>query len=253
MIKRNNKIFLIPILLLVISGCASDNFKKTSKNLSNVSIDSNNLYNEGLKNLENKNYKKAIENFESVKSIYPYSTIAKKSIEKLIEADVRKKQYDDAILNLEELMSIYRENIKYEDLRYQHATLYYIKLQKQLRDQKLISKTADVFSEFIQDFPNSKHSSEMREKLSVLNGRLIYREMEIGYFYEIQRNFLASLKRYLIAYHFSKNNNYRDEILYRIYYCYWIIGLNEEGIKYLNELNKEFPNSRWTGEAKKIK
>ena len=198
-----------------------------------------------MENLKNKSYKQAILNFESVKSIYPYSSFAENSLLRLIEIYEIKKKYDDAIIAIEELITIYGLNQNIEELRYKHAILNYKNLQKQLRDQKFIMKTAEIFEAFAEEYPHSKYINDIKEKISIINGRLVYREMEIGYFYEIQRNYISSLKRYLIAYHFSKNNKYRAEILYRIYYCYWMIDLKSEGEKYLKELEANFKETKW--------
>ena len=247
MLTNNKSFFTTLILCILLSGCSTLTNKSSKEE--NTSIKPQDIYQKGNEYYSAKNYKKSIETFESVKSIYPYSLLAKESLEKLIEIDEIRDKYDDAILNTEELMSYYGEDVDLEKFRYKHAALHYTKLQKQLRDQSLIRKTGEILSEFINDFPNSQHIKEIKSKLSVVNGRLVYREMEIGYFYEIQRNFLTALKRYLIAYHFSKNNHYRDEILYRIYYCYSMVGLKNEGIKYFNELKHEFPSSKWYHEA----
>jgi outer membrane protein assembly factor BamD len=244
------KIIFNILLLFFLVSCDKKHLPRI--NATNISIKAQEIYQTGVENFQNKQYKNAILNFESVKSIYPYSLFAENSILKLIEIYEIKKKYDDAIIAIEELITIYRLNQNIEELRYKHAILNYKNLQKQLRDQKFIVKTANIFEVFSEEYPHSKHIDEIKEKISIINGRLVYREMEIGYFYEIQRNFIASLKRYLIAYSFSKNNKYRAEILYRIYYCYWMVGLEDEGKKYFQELEVNFKETRWYENAKMI-
>jgi outer membrane protein assembly factor BamD len=248
--NKNNYFLSCLLIIFFLTGCATQKTKNLKEGSSNINAEA--IYQEAANHYQSKNYKIAKQKFESVKSIYPYSSLAESSIEKLIKINEEDGKYDEAILNIEELLTNYGANIDIEEFRYKHSIVYYLKLQKQLRDQSLMDKTSVIMSAFLEDFPNSKHIDEIKEKLSIVNGRLVYREMEIGYFYEIQRNFLASLKRYLIAYHFSKNNSYRDEILYRISYCYWMIGLKEEGQKYYDELELEFPKSELLKLARKI-
>lgn len=248
--RKNNYLLLWLIFIFSLSGCASQKMRNLKIEEQNINADV--IYQEAVNCYQNKNYKIAKQKFESIKSIYPYSSLAESSIEKLIKINEEDGKYDEAILNIEELLTNYQTNIDIEEFRYKHTALHYLKLQKQLRDQSLMDKTSVIMSAFLEDFPSSKHIDEIKEKLSIVNGRLVYREMEIGYFYEVQRNFLASLKRYLIAYHFSKNNSYRDEILYRIVYCYWMIGLKSEGQKYYDELIVEFPKSELSKLVKKI-
>ena len=238
-----HKIIFKILLLFFLVSCDKKHLPRI--NTTNISTTAQEIYQTGVENLKNKSYKQAILNFESVKSIYPYSSFAENSLLRLIEIYEIKKKYDDAIIAIEELITIYGLNQNIEELRYKHAILNYKNLQKQLRDQKFIMKTAEIFEAFAEEYPHSKYINDIKEKISIINGRLVYREMEIGYFYEIQRNYISSLKRYLIAYHFSKNNKYRAEILYRIYYCYWMIDLKSEGEKYLKELEANFKETKW--------
>ncbi len=245
-----HKLAIQVLFLLFLVGCDKKHLARIKS--TDIPTTANDIHQSGIRNLERKHYKQAIINFESVKSIYPYSSIAEDSLIKLVDIHEIKKEYDDAITAIEELISVYGINQNVEELRYRHAILNYKNLQKQLRDQKLIIKTAQILEVFEEEFPNSQHMEDIKEKITIINGRLVYRELEIGYFYEIQRNYIASLKRYLIANHFSKNNKYRAEILYRIYYCYWMMGLDSEGMKYRNELEEKFKDTKWYKSAQMI-
>jgi outer membrane protein assembly factor BamD (BamD/ComL family) len=90
-------------------------------------------------------------------------------------------------------------------------------------------------------------------KLDTANGKLIFREIEIGNFYEKKWNFIAALKRYLNANEVSKKNIYTSEILYRIFYCYVNLGLHSDANIYYQILQNEYRGSDFANLAKELK
>lgn len=239
---------LLTIIFLI--GCSGNSMKKDENYIKKTELE---LYNSGLKKYKNKKYSGAIQDFNSVKSIYPYSDLAKKSIFHLIDIYEKEKKYSDLLLLLDELMSEYIEYSDDEEIHYKYVNTFYKNIQRQLRDQELVVKSSLLLAEFLENFPDTKYRQDVDNKISLINSRLIYKEMEVGYFYELQRNYVAALKRYLIANKYKIINNYEPELLYRIYYCYFMIGLNDEGQKYFAELESKFRGDNWYNLAKTLK
>lgn len=149
---------------------------------------------------------------------------------------------------MEDLINEYPGYLYNEELNYDYVMTFYKSVEKQLRDNELIIKVRGMLLKFLMSFPNSKYYADIEKEIVKINDMLIYREIEVGYFYEVQRNFVAALKRYLIAYQYESsgiinNSMYSAELLYRIYYCYYMIGLKHEGQKYLDLLNDRFKNT----------
>ena len=215
------------------------------------------LYNIGIEQYKKKHYKDAIKNFDSLKSIYSHSEFAERSLLYLISIYIKEEKYSDALVLMDELINEYPGYLYNEELHYDHVMTFYKSVEKQLRDNELIVKVKNLLTEFLNNFPNSKYCPDIKKEITNINNRLIYKEIEIGYFYEMQRNYVAALKRYLTAYQYESNHSiksiYTAELLYRIYYCYLMIGLKNEGIEYLNILNNRFQNTNWSSPSKLLK
>jgi outer membrane protein assembly factor BamD len=236
-----NKTFILLFVFLFI-GCNANIQKKNHSNIKKSEIE---LYNIAIEQYSKKNYNEAIKNFNSVKSLYSHSELGEKSILYLISIYIKEKKYTDALILIDELMNNYPGYSENEELNYDYVMTFYKSVEKQLRDKELILKVRNLLTQFLNKFPYSHYSQKIQEEINNINNKLIYREMEIGYFYEIQRNYVAALKRYLIAYDYEFNNNYESELLYRIYYCYSMIGLKDENKKYFELLSKNFKNTNW--------
>lgn len=246
------KIITIFFLLLFVS-CATN--KKKEEDYINKS--EKELFDTGVQQYKKQNYKNATKNFESLRSIYSHSEFAEKSILYLININIKEKKYSDALILMEDLISEYPGYSFNEELHYDYVMTFYKSVEKQLRDSELILRVKGMLNKFLINFPNSEYRSEIEKEIININNRLIYKEIEVGYFYEVQRNFVAALKRYLIAYKDDSkdvmNSIYTAELLYRIYYCYWMIGLRNEGKEYLNILESKFKNTDWYSLTKLLK
>ena len=247
------KIIALFFIFLFV-GCNA-NLSKKEKNY--IEKPESEFYRIGIEQYNRKNYKNSIKEFSSLRSIYSHSEFAEKSILYLIDIYIKEKKYNDALILMEELISEYPGYEYNAELNYDYAMTFYKSVEKQLRDNDLIMKVKNILRVFLTNFPNSKYRIEIEKEIININCRLVYREMEVGYFYEIQRNYTSALKRYLIAYQYDienyKNSIYAPELLYRIYYCYFMIGLKSEGEKYYNKLNNEFRNTSWVSLAKLVK
>ncbi len=249
MLKMKNK-FIIILLFVFLVGC--DSIRNTNRTSLDYKKSESELYNQGYQKFKKKRYKEAVVDFEAVKSLYPYSNLAQKSILHLIDIYDHEKKYDDALILLDELMEEYDKYSHDEEIHYRYAIIFYKNIQNQLRNQDLIIKSGKIFTAFLQNFPRSVHYGEVEEKLSIINGRMIYKEMEVGYFYEKNRNFVSALKRYMNAYQYGGNNKYFAELLYRIYYCYSMIKMDGEGEFYFQKLKKDFSETKWYSFALKL-
>lgn len=247
-------LILLSIILLSLNNCAH----KKNKNIPSQPVQYNqnsqqNLYNKAMYYYNKGNYKQAASNFEFIKSTYPYTDLAKKSLEKLFFIYNKQKKYEQAVLIGEELITMFPYCENMEELRYYHAIAHYYQTNKQIRDQNSILQSIDVLESFLEDYPNSKYRSKIEKKLAIINGQLVYHELEIGNFYEKKRNFIAALKRYLAAMELSENNIYTPEILYRIYLCYYNLGLDNEAEIYYQKLAINYSDNMWFQYAQKLK
>ena len=193
--------------------------------------------------------------FESIRSIYPFTTAAENASYQLmsIYINIGAKKSSELILVTEDYLSSYPKGNHREMASYLRTEGYELKMGK-ARDRKSIEESIIVCEDYIEEFGRSgKHSHEIEEKLSKLSGKLAFREIEIGNFYEKKQNYTSALVRYLDALKINEKNIHTAEILYRIYFCYKSIGLVQDAEIYYKRLKNEYSNTKWFEYALQIK
>lgn len=197
--------------------------------------------------LNNKKATQAIEFLESIRTIYPYTDEAEWAIINLVQIYHQQNKNIELIMAANQFLLQNPSHPQKQKIAFYYAQAYFNKMGKKSRDQASIIEAVEVLEWFLEEFEHHDciYCPQIKKKLAIANGRLVFRELEIGNFYEKKRNFIAALKRYLHANEISSNNIYTSEILYRIYYCYTNIGLYKDAEIYYQKLHNEHQQSSW--------
>lgn len=204
--------------------------------------------------LKNGNFEAAKEILESIRAVYPFTEASEWAMLNLLKIYHAEKKYIDIISVSDQFLeqsSSGHPETEYVSFLYVDAHFY--KMGKKARNLEDINDAIENLAWFLEEFgQNSKFGKEAKKKLDIASGRLIFREIEIGNFYEKKSNFVAALKRYLNAYQVSEKNVYTSEILYRIYYCYLNLGLEEEAAIFYKKIIDRNVNDQFSKLAKTL-
>jgi outer membrane protein assembly factor BamD len=139
---------------------------------------------------------KAIEQFQEVERLYPFSQYANKA--KVMEAYAQylNEEYDKAIDVVDEFVSLNPGNEEIEFMYYLKAICYYDRIQDVKRDQEVTRRAQSSFEELINRFPQSKYARDAQYKLDLIRDHLAAKDMEVGRFYMKQKNYIAALNRF---------------------------------------------------------
>jgi outer membrane assembly lipoprotein YfiO len=230
---RSTKAFYIFVFfILFFSGCEFHMPKKVKHSsiefLNDINQES--MMKQANFFLKNGNSEAAKEILESIRAVHPFTKGSEWAMLNLLKIYKAEKRYIEIISVSDQFLDqTTADHPKTEYVSFLYADAHFYKMGKKARNIEDIKDAIEILSWFLEEFgEDSKFGKEIKKKLDVANGRLIFREIEIGNFYEKKSNFVAALKRYLNAYKISENNIYTSEILYRIYYCYLNLGLDEE-------------------------
>jgi outer membrane protein assembly factor BamD len=196
----------------------------------------------------------AIEILESIRAIYPFTDASEWAMMNLLKIYNSEKKFLELILVADQFLDQIDANHKdAEYISFLYANAHFQKMGDKARNIEEIRDASEILEWFLEEFGNnSKYGKDIGKKLEITNGRLIFRELEIGYFYEKKGNFIAALKRYLDAYKFKGKNQYESEILYRIYYCYLNIGLQSDAMIFYEKLMQYPKNDKFVKLAMNI-
>lgn len=222
------------------------------KDISSVQLNEIDVYRSGLSSLKNKNYNKAIKEFDNLSLNYPFSSLAKKSE---IMTAYSLYQNNEITKSIGKLKNFIEMNPKDQFTSYAHYLLamnYYIQISPQGRDPILSEKALNAFSLIVIKYPQSKYAKDAKLKIQFIRNSLARNELNIGKFYLRKNAPASSIKRFKDILQNYQNTTVIPETLYRLTEALLMIGLKEEAVKSNALLKYNFPSDEWTNLSNEI-
>ena len=240
---------LVFTTLLIMFSCSSTN--KTSVDTGNNKSDIT-LYKEGMKYLKAKDFENAVEVFNELEIVHPYSSFSSKSQLMAGFAQYMSNEYEEAILTLTKFIELNPDHESIPYAMYLKAYSYYERIPAVSFDQRTSQRAVEEFRELINKFPKSKYAKESKQHLNALNNHLAAREVEIAKFYQSQGFYLAGIKRYKKVLSEHKKSTHIPEVIFRLIECYTSLGLSKQAIFLFRILEYNFKKTTWVKEAKRL-
>lgn len=192
------------LIALLSTGCATikdtaADFKKSFVTLfwgSEENLTAEELAIEGMDHFENGDYHKAVENFQRLKDIYPFSKYAMLAELKLGDAHYQLGQYEDALFAYEEFEKLHPRNEAIPYVIYQIGRCHFDRVTTPDRDQTSARKALEAFTRLQKQFPNNPYSRSAAEHLVACYKSLSGHEFIVGEFYFKSKHFKAALTRF---------------------------------------------------------
>lgn len=150
----------------------------------------------GMDQFDNGDYHKAIENFQRLKDIYPFSRFAMLAELKLGDAHYRLEQYEDALFAYEEFEKLHPRNEAIPYVIYQIGRCHFDRVSTPDRDQTAARKALEAFTRLQKQFPNDAYSRSAAEHMVACYKSLSGHEFIVGEFYFKSKHFKAALSRF---------------------------------------------------------
>ncbi|MAH83284.1 MAG: outer membrane protein assembly factor BamD [Rhodospirillaceae bacterium TMED8] len=227
------------VLIAVLAGCAQKEKKKY------VERPVEDLYNEALDLMEERQYASASERFDEVERQHPYSGWATKAQLLGGYSYYLANRYDEAILALDRFMQLHPANKDVAYAMYLKGLSYYEQISDVARDQKITELALTAFKELISRFPKSKYARNAAIKTELTYDHLAGKEMEIGRYYHGQNQYLAAINRFKKVVDSYQTTTHVPEALHRLTEAYLALGVNEEARRTAAVLGHNFPGSEW--------
>jgi outer membrane protein assembly factor BamD len=241
------KVLSVILCIFMLGACSS---KKDDSVLPTQSVDE--MYGDGIKNLEKKNYDKAIEKFEDLQRTYPYSKWATKSEIMSAYSSYKDGKYDDAVATLDRFIKLHPGN---EDIQYAYylkALSYYEQISDITKDQGYSDYAKTALQEVITRFPNTRYANDAKLKIDLVNDHLAGKEVDVGRYYLKQGSYLAAINRFQQVIKKYDTTAHVPEALHRLVECYMALGVRDEATKYASVLGYNFPESKWYEQSYKL-
>jgi outer membrane protein assembly factor BamD len=203
------------------------------------------LYNTAMDDLVGESYGKAAKEFDEVDRQHPYSIWATKAQLMSAYALYEQGNYDESILALDRFIQLHPGHQDVAYAYYMKALNYYVQITDVGRDQRITEDALKTLQEVVRRFPDTRYARDARLKIDLTRDHLAGKEMEIGRYYEIHKEYLAAINRFRAVVDNYQTTTHVPEALHRLIECYLALGLNDEAKRTAAVLGYNYPGSQW--------
>ncbi len=225
-------------LCLLVAACGSDDKEYVERPVEE-------LYNRAMDALLAGDYEEAADLFDEVERQHPYSVWAAKAQLMAAFAMYQDNDYDKAINALDRFIQLHPGNRDAPYAYYLKAVSYYEQISDVGRDQEMTELALEALEELVRRFPDSRYARDATLKIDLARDHLAGKHMEIGRFYQSQKQYLAAINRFRKVIESFQTTTHVPEALHRLVECYLAIGVVDEARETAAVLGHNFPGSEW--------
>jgi outer membrane protein assembly factor BamD len=203
------------------------------------------IYNQGLARIQNRDFEGAAEKFSDLDKQYPYSEWSRKALIMTTYSNFEGAAYPEAVNNAKRYLQLHPASKDAAYAQYLLAMSYYNQIPDVTRDQEQTERAVVALQELIDRYPKSEYVRDARYKIQVTRDQLAAKEMEVGRYYLQRRNYTAAINRFRDVVAKYQNTRHVEEALMRLSEAYMALGIVGEAQTAAAVLGHNFPDSRW--------
>ncbi len=154
------------------------------------------MYNNGLKLLNNKKYERAAEAFRKFKEEFPLSHYTPLAELRIADALFFDKNYAEAVIQYEDFKKLHPLHPEVPYAIYQIGMSHFKQIPTVDRDQSETEKAIEQFRYLVENFSQNPQAAEAKEKMLYCQRQLAEHEFYIGHFYYRTKKYRAALGRF---------------------------------------------------------
>ena len=246
------KILLTLTFILLLNSCSKNVedvkfIKETSQNKEIISA-----YSKGMSLIEAGDYFAASKKFLEVEILLPQSQWAPKSVLMASYSYYLQNYYSLAIENLKRYFKTYPKDKNMAYAHYLLAMCYYETIEGEKKDlgPLIASKKELIF--IIENYPETDYAYDARYKIDLINDTLAAKEVYIGRHYVKKKKWIPALNRFKSVLKNYETTDHVEEAIHRLVEIYYILGMEEESLKYASLLGYNYNSGEWYKETYKI-
>ena len=246
------KILLTLTFILLLNSCSKNAedvkfIKETSQNEEIISA-----YSKGMSLIETGDYFAASKKFLEVEILLPQSQWAPKSVLMASYSYYLQNYYSLAIENLKRYFKTYPKDKNMAYAHYLLAMCYYETIEGEKKDLAplIASKKELIF--IIENYPETDYAYDARYKIDLINDTLAAKEVYIGRHYVKKKKWIPALNRFKSVLKNYETTDHVEEAIHRLVEIYYILGMEEESLRYASLLGYNYNSGEWYKETYKI-
>lgn len=228
-----------------LTACSTFGGDKKKEKLAYVERPAETIYNEAFNRLEQRKWADAVQLFDEVERQHPYSEWARRSMLMSAFANYESSNYEETIAGAERFIGLHPGNKSAPYAYYLIAISYYDQIFDVGRDQGTTVLAENALQQVVRRYPDSDYARDARLKLELTHDHLAGKEMDVGRWYQKQRQHLAGIGRFKTVVDKYDTTSHTEEALHRLVESYVSLGVLNEATQVGSVLGYNYPDSEW--------
>lgn len=207
------------------------------------------LYNEGLANMQAGNMTEASRKFDSITKQHQYSEYGRKAMVMSAFVSYRTGKNQEAINSARRFIALYPNDPEAAYAQYIIGLAYFKQIPAVTRDQAPSQRALAAMTEVVERYPDSEYVDDAQAKIRFARDQLAGKEMQIGRYYLERKEFIAAANRFRLVVENYPNTRQVEEALARLVETYFAMGLTSEAQTAAAVLGHNFPDSQWYADS----
>ena len=233
------------IIIFLFASCSKEVKREILIKEKSLDLQVIEVYNEGLKALEEGDVLFAAKKFNEAEILYPQSDWAPNSALMAAYAYYTQDYYAYVTAEIERFIRVYPKHKNLDYAYYLLAITYYEQIVDEKKDLQSILNAKNTFEIVINKFPNTEYALDAKFKMNLIDDILASKEMYIGRYYFDKKKWIPAINRFKTVIDDYETTIYVEEALHRLVEINYIIGLKNEAEKYANLLGYNYQSSMW--------
>jgi len=233
------------IILFLFASCSKEVKREIVIKEKSLDLQVIEVYNEGLKALEEGDVLFAAKKFNEAEILYPQSDWAPNSALMAAYAYYTQDYYADVTAEIERFIRVYPKHKNLDYAYYLLAITYYEQIVDEKKDLQSILNAKNTFEIVINKFPNTEYALDAKFKMNLIDDILASKEIYVGRYYFNKKKWIPAINRFKTIIDDYETTIYVEEALHRLVEINYIIGLKNEAEKYANLLGYNYQSSMW--------
>lgn len=230
---------------LALGGCASSSDATSILNADppeKMYADADSLMNRGR-------FDDAAKKFEDLDRSHPYSPEARRAMVLAAYAYYKAGKGPEAIASAERYTVMHPGTKDAPLAHHIIASSYFDEIKTANRDQTPTRKALEQLKILQSRYPDSSYGKQAENRIRIAEDTLAASEMEVGRYYQNQKNFVAAINRFRTVVSDYQTTAHVEEALMRLTECYMALGVVNEAQTAVAVLGHNFPESKWYRDA----
>jgi outer membrane protein assembly factor BamD len=160
--------------------------------------------------------------------------------------------YSEATESLERFLNQYPADKNVSYAHYLIAITLYEQILDEKKDINPLLKTKEKIQYFIQNFPDTEYTLDLKFKLDLVNNQLAAKEMYIAKYYITIKKWIPAINRLKVIVNEYDKTVFIEEALHRLVEVYYKVGLSGEAKAAAVVLGYNYNSSEWYAQIYKI-